>query len=260
MRDYLKYCAYKIQYKQKGYLDLSGEKFMYPTTLLPLLILIGEIPPNETIMPENRDLANYIQVALGQHLTHDTKTYIPLTKLPKQQRDASLIVEKIRRLAEDTEIAVENSNELIYIVEELIANIYEHSEFREAYIFAQRYKNRGVMDLCFVDDGITIPRSFERIGIIYDRNLHAEAIYNALHGLSSKREPGRGTGLKSVGRVVREGFEGEILIVSGFGAVYAAAKGEPLFINLLEETEFKGTLASIRVPLKKAVKSLYDFL
>lgn len=257
---YLKYCRYRRMFEQTGTIDLSDESFLYPTTLLPLLILIERIGAENVIMPHNQDVAKYIRVVTRQDSIQEPKTYIPFTKLPKEHDEMEPILQRIRELGRDVEIIGYNLDAFILIVNEMVENIYEHSEFNMAYMCAQRYPTLAILDLCFADDGITIPGSFKKCGFRYDENEHYKAIHDALMGLSSKKESGRGTGLRSTGQIVQKGFNGEMFIASGFGAVYIAGGTHRMPFILSYDNRLDGTLISIRVPLRPQKINIYEFV
>lgn len=131
----------------------------------------------------------------------------------------------------------------MYIVEELVGNIYEHSDFKNAYVMAQKkHTFTNLIDLCFFDNGITIPIKFGNYGI--DKNP-ADCIEDALNGTSTKDEWGRGIGLSTSERICKELFNGELLIVSGNGLVKRCQNSDKFNLTYpLEQS--KGTLISIR--------------
>ena len=76
-------------------------------------------------------------------------------------------------------------------------------------------------DFSFIDNGMTIPNSFKKNNIKFNKD--SKAIIKAINGLSTKNEFGyieRGTGLNNTTNIVTNGDNGSILIVSGCGLVY----------------------------------------
>lgn len=121
-----------------------------------------------------------------------------MTRKPSEKE---ILLERIFELGNDVEVVANTSDAFSLIVSELVDNIYEHSDFKTAYVFAQKYPKIGKLEICFVDDGITIPGSFQKIELIYEKQEHYKAIHDALNGLSSKKIVGRGTGLTNVSRL-----------------------------------------------------------
>jgi anti-sigma regulatory factor (Ser/Thr protein kinase) len=257
VRNYLKYCGYRRMVDQTGKLDLTNITFFHPTTLLPLLILMQKIDDASIILPRNPDIANYIKIMKRQQTSQGQMTYVSM-QLTGQPQEKQIILDRINELGKDVEVVAKNPDAFSLIVYELIQNIYEHSGFKVAYVLAQKYPRISKLEICFVDDGITIPGSFEKIGLRYEKQEHHKAIHDALNGLSSKKEEGRGTGLTNVSRIVKEGFKGEMFLVSGFGAVYLAGSKEPVYYKLDEATSFSGTLVSIRAPLTAGKINIYN--
>jgi anti-sigma regulatory factor (Ser/Thr protein kinase) len=257
VRNYLKYCSYRRMVDQTGKLDLTNITFVHPTTLLPLLILMQKIDDTFIILPRNPDIANYIKIMKRQQTSQGQMTYVSM-QLTGQPQEKQIILDRINELGKDVEVVAKNPDAFSLIVYELIQNIYEHSGFKVAYVLAQKYPRISKLEICFVDDGITIPGSFEKIGLRYEKQEHHKAIHDALNGLSSKKEEGRGTGLTNVSRIVKEGFKGEMFLVSGFGAVYLAGSKEPVYYKLYEATSFSGTLVSIRAPLTAGKINIYN--
>jgi anti-sigma regulatory factor (Ser/Thr protein kinase) len=258
VRNYLKYCSYRRMVDQTGKLDLTNITFFHPTTLLPLFILMQKLDDTSIILPRNPDISNYIEIAKGQQTVQGQKTYVPLTRLTRDPQEKEIVLARILELGKDVEVVAKNPDAFSLIVYELVENIYEHSGFKVAYVLDQKYPRISKLEICFVDDGITIPGSFEKIGLRYEKQEHHKAIHDALNGLSSKKEEGRGTGLTNVSRIVKEGFKGEMFLVSGFGAVYLAGSKEPVYYKLYEATSFSGTLVSIRAPLTAGKINIYN--
>ena len=257
VKNYLKYCSYRRMVDQTGKLDLTNITFFHPTTLLPLLILMQKIDDTSIILPRNPDIANYIKIMKRQQTSQGQMTYVSM-QLTGQPQEKKIILDRINELGKDVEVVAKNPDAFSLIVYELIQNIYEHSGFKVAYVLAQKYPRISKLEICFVDNGITIPGSFEKIGLRYEKQEHHKAIHDALNGLSSKKEEGRGTGLTNVSRIVKEGFKGEMFLVSGFGAVYLAGSKEPVYYKLDEATSFSGTLVSIRAPLTAGKINIYN--
>jgi hypothetical protein len=71
-------------------------------------------------------------------------------------------------------------------------------------------KNKSWGEICFIDDGITIPGSFRTHKIKFSQEY--EAIFKAINGISTKSKE-RGYGLNTCIRIFTNGIAGEILIV-----------------------------------------------
>lgn len=144
----------------------------------------------------------------------------------------------------------------MYIVEELIDNVYQHSQFLNGSFAAKVSESEGVADLAVFDNGITIRRRFLESGLFFDQD--SEAIVRAVNGLSSKDEPGRGFGLGSSVKLVIDGFGGEMFIASGSGAVYASKDSQERYNFGVERLD--GTLVALRVPLPCPLVDVYSYV
>lgn len=146
---------------------------------------------------------------------------------------------------------------LQYFIGELITNIYEHSDFSTAYVMAQEYPKLGFIEFCIVDNGISIPKSYENIGIVLENDK--VALEYALEGKSTKFIEGRGHGLRSSISLLTSGMDGKLLIISRKGGVCANREGVRSF-NIDEKDIYEGTLISINVPFQERRLNLYDYL
>ncbi|NOQ55959.1 MAG: ATP-binding protein, partial [Nanohaloarchaea archaeon] len=138
---------------------------------------------------------------------------------------------------------------------ELVDNIYQHSDFKNALVMAQRYENKKFTEICFFDDGITIKGSFLKNGIKFN---DTEAIIQALKGVSSKNKE-RGYGLSSNLNLFINGLGGEVLIISGIGAIYWSKTAQKIY-KLPDIYKLKGTLISIRIPYPVKMVDIYDYI
>jgi hypothetical protein len=177
--------------------------------------------------------------------------------LPQDYRECESVLEAVYSLQSRGGWFDENTAAFKYVVGELVDNIYQHSLFDYAYIMAQRYPARRFVELCFYDDGIGIPGSFQLAGKRCSRANHYRAIYDAMRGVSTKPEEGRGYGLSSNVEMFRD-VGGEVLIVSGFGAVFLN-RHEVIPYQLDGSTQMEGTLVSIRVRDGTRIPNIYEY-
>jgi hypothetical protein len=201
----------------------------------------------------NQNTKDYLRGVFG--IKDNKPTTIPIRYLPKNITDRSKfeIVDEIRDLVQ-TDIYSEAFD---YLASEAINNIAEHSKFRNAQMFAQKYPQDGFTDVCFMDDGIGIPKSLKNSNYIYEND--AEYIFQALNGLSSdiNKDRIRGSGLNSTLRVVSEVFDGELLIASREGLVHKSHRG--IMLKKLKDVYIGGTLVSLRVMEKSGKHKVGKF-
>ena len=113
-------------------------------------------------------------------------------------------VETTNQILKNLSLTKSNISVLKFIFHELIGNIYDHSEFNNAYIIGKSYFEYS--EFSFIDDGISIPISLKNNGYAFKND--SQAIMNAINGLSTKNEHGyieRGTGLNNTTNIVTWG-------------------------------------------------------
>lgn len=155
------------------------------------------------------------------------KTYLPLIRLntPGEKTASEIAGSTIRNLlnklvSQAGDVRVDG----VYLpIGELLANVEDHSRCQHGFATVQYYPKKERLDMCIVDDGITIPGNYEAYNFEFDTD--EEAVRKALtHGLSTKAEMDasgrrRGTGLRTVAKVICEGLDGELLVSSRHGTV-----------------------------------------
>ena len=179
-------------------------------------------------------------------------------------------IDSIRKVNVNTDNSEEISNEILeelninqnnittlkFVFHELIANIYDHSKFENAYVMG---KNDGKFyEFGFLDDGITIPASLKKLQCPIKDDC--DAIMQAINGLSSKNELGyieRGTGLNNTINIVTSGSNGEVLIVSGCALIHITK--DRITARKIPHDCVKGTLVSLRMNLDSKI-DIYKYL
>lgn len=229
-------------------LDLSEIKFFTPTMLL-LLLDFRRKHNLETFVTSNT--LDYVKRVL--EIIPCNNTTSPFKILPKERDtvngDVSLIMELLDR-------QYGGMQTLFHLLDEMITNIYEHSQFENAYTLSQIYPRLGVTEISFYDDGISIPKSYENAG--YNFNNDCEAIEYSINGPSTLKESGRGLGINTSIQLVTEGNRGQILIISRNG-LYYINHHEVRYKPLDKQYNIKGTLVSIRVKPNQ-VQDFYQYM
>ena len=259
---YVKFCRLRQHIETSQELDLTDETFMYPTTFTPLLAYLTTLDPDKISIkvPKDEALKNYMLTILRSAKTGKMGgTYIPFIPLPEEKTEADKILAQFWKLVGEDDFIRKNYQSLDYILDEFVSNIYEHSQFKNAYVMAQKYPNLGYVELCVVDDGVTIPGSFNIHGYSYKEEEHPQAIMDALNGKSTKGPDYRGFGLRTSANIIYKGFKGELLVVSNLGAVNISQKRMQPYI-LQENMRYEGTLIAVRVPLIYEKVNLYDYI
>ena len=255
MEQYVQYCNHATNFQTAGTIDLQYVDFIYPTTLLPLgnLILQNNSMYNP---PIDQLVARYINTILqNPSLDGGTGTYVPIVQLSQNQEESRQSLERVYDIQRRDETLFGNAAAFTYVVGELIDNIYQHSQFTRALIMGQKYPTKGYVDLSFFDNGITIPVTFKNLGLNFKPH---EAIAEAINGVSTVHKD-RGFGLRTCTSICIKGLEGQLLVVSGLGAVYLS-KDENRFYSLSDQYSLNGTLITLRVPLPAPSIDIYRYI
>lgn len=251
INEYVRYGDYVGDYQKNGKIDFSSLNFVNLTTLVPLCGLITS-HVQDYIPPKNDDVSMYVDTIISGT---GSSTYSPLVYLPKDKTKQEEALQMVYRLQRNDPLFFGGEDAFKYVVHEMTTNIYEHSNFSKATIASQKYISAGYVDLCIHDNGITIPTSLANKG--YKLEPH-KAIAEAINGLSSK-DASRGYGLRTSVRLCLEGLQGEILVVSGAGAVHFQGASKTLY-SLTGSHVLQGTLISLRVPLATSKVDIYDYV
>ena len=244
--------------KNKECIDLSKYRFIAPTTLLPLLQYM-ELNKITNYIPHN-NTKHYLNMVLGEGRLN-TNT-IPLRKLKKFQGNYFQIADSIELYLSnltdeivdliDSEVDTQSFNLLFY---EMLDNIYKHSKFNNAYVLCQKYPYVNTIDICIIDDGISIPGSFEEsnIKVIND----SETIFEAINGETTDKEKYalHGRGLNTSVSITTLGYGEEMLIASRNGTCTITKEGVKLWDDL---SFIEGTFVTLRVNTNK-IKNIHNY-
>lgn len=227
---YLSRCGKKISFEGiKDYLDVIG---------------LG----SGGIRPDRMRKSEFLALMEG----YSKKRYIPIVSFPassdNDEKEAiSSVIESIiiRQLNMPSNVALG----LKYMVGELLDNITEHSKSDRGFIFAQSYPQKGYLDLCLADRGVTLLGSYQRL-LNNEIASDMEAIKAANRGISSKNLPdaeNRGFGIRTSKRMLIEGLGGQYLMISG-SCFYLKRPGFDSFYNVPSGLRWNGTILALRLP------------
>jgi len=179
---------------------------------------------------------------------------VPIITLPKNQELCGDLLTKMYSLNKQGK-DFGGESPFKYAVNEIVDNIYQHSSFENAYLMAQKYIRKGFVEICFFDDGISIPGNYLKYGF---KLKDHEALVEAINGLSTKGKE-RGFGLSSTIKLFTKGLGGEVLLLSGAGAVYMSSTTN-LIYKVDQVHVLKGTLVSIRCPFPTKEVDIYEHI
>ena len=206
--------------------------------------------------PNDSGVANYVRTIEFPggvtEPTHANKTYLPLIRLNTADDPSAVDVagSTIRRLIKGLLGASGRVINGIYLpIGEVLDNVDQHSRCDHGFASVQHFPNGNRIDLCIVDDGITIPGNYEHHGIDFDSD--ADAVRRALtEGLSTKIERDargrrRGTGLRTTAKTICEGLNGKLLLASRNGTILQDDS-----ITVVDDLYWDGTVifARLNVP------------
>ena len=255
--DYLRFCKLRDDALRNGTLDLSTLNWMPTTMLIPLEEFISANKDRiKIIMPKNSNVASYISIMTSEAPWKQPQgSYISIAKIPPNPKELEKSLQTLyENYKQGKEVGGENAFK--YVISELSDNIYEHSQFTEAFVVAQVYPKMDCMEICFLDNGITIPGNFEKHKISFSND--ADAIVKALKGQSTKDQE-RGKGLGTSMKIISEALKGPALIISGLGAVSLKdSQVSPYIVSDLYI--LRGTLISARIPFPSKKVDIYGYV
>jgi len=254
--DYKKFVNIMKKYNGSDNIDISNYTFLAPTTLIPLLCEIKKRKIKRICTHINTN--DYILKILNGEST-DTNTAftsLPYSKEERQEKELS------RKMAEMINSKYGGSFVLMHVLAELTNNIYNHTPFEEelasqGYTYAQEYPNVEKLDICVMDDGLSIPGRFKKAGMSSNNDCHdiEKAISN--HSTESSNGHERGNGLWTTLKLVVECNGGSALIVSGKGCLHINNFEDYDYYMLNNDERFNGTLISLRLN-KKEVQRVHE--
>ena len=212
------------------------------------------------IRPDTLRRSEFLAVMEG----YANKDYIPIVNFPAKVEDdekeaVSSIVESM--LIRQNGIESNVATGLKYIIEETLDNVTEHSQTDRGYIFAQSQKERGYLDICIADRGITLLGSYQRLP---DNEIASdlEAIKAANRGISSKNLPeaeNRGYGIYTSKKMLIEGLRGQYLMISG-STFYMKGLCYDKFHELPMGLHWDGTIVAFRLPFCEPKFNYINFI
>lgn len=257
LRSYLEFCSVRRTFRRTGKLRLDSD-FVFPTTLLPLAVIVATT--GKELTASNSAVQGYANWIVAAGTPTAGANYVPLVRLPKKFDACGEILRRLEDLSQSTQLFSGNQNAYHYLLSELVDNIYQHASADHAYVMAQFYPKKGLMEASFIDDGVTISKSLERgTGAAYAHQRAYQAILDATSGASSKPGGMRGFGLSSTVRIVNA-LGGETLVVSGRGALLAAHNRRPTPYALTAAQGLDGTLVSLRLPESGKRVNFYELV
>lgn len=215
--NYIKCVNLISSYRSNGTLNLEDKIWLTPSEILLLRETISEAKQKGKYKPpkdENvKGYLDFISTETGSKTQTPESSYIQFSRIDNNNVDS--IASKMTGMI-GNKLTKESLYALRYSIDELLANVREHSHYTNSFIMLQNYRSLKTLEFSLMDDGISIPVNFRKHGIDFQDD--SDSLNKAISGVSTKvEEGGRGYGLHSVFNVLTLGMEGEGLLVSGRG-------------------------------------------
>lgn len=227
-------------------IDFRGIEWIGTAELTPIACLINQLRDEgheiRIIYPTQPGIATWfdqIDFPEGSVNPDEQTNHLPLCRIPSRtgRSPIDFAGDRIRTLLnKQLDFPV---NAVYYPIGEIINNVEDHSECDNGYLMVQNYPNKECVDICIVDDGISIPGSYERHDIEFSDDL--DAVLKATDGVSTKGER-RGYGLRTTTNLVCDGLKGDVILSSRDG--FHARRQDQ---NLTRQYRWDGTVFIARI-------------
>lgn len=254
LTEYINFCNIREKAIATNILNISTCNFIHPTCLLPLISFKKEHSDMRYVPPPVH-VENYISIIENGH-HHKSSSYLPIHSLSFNRSETNNDIDQLCK-HHNNGIEYGGESAFRFMITELIDNIYQHSHFNFAAFMAQRYTTKGFVEITIMDDGMSIPCSFESHGTYY--NNDCDAITAAIKGKTTKKDEKRGYGLPDTTNLYINGCGAEFLLISRNGAWYKDGKDERLY-NTEGLYSFNGTLISVRIPCPINRVEIYNYI
>jgi len=83
LESYLSFYQIKEKAKTNNHIDLSDEEWMYPTELLPIVVLLTEKPTTKVSLPKDGEVSGYYEYITKDYRHHSaSRTTLPMLSIP----------------------------------------------------------------------------------------------------------------------------------------------------------------------------------
>jgi len=260
---------YPIQSGDKLIVCLDSISFVYPFFILPIASQINKLKEqgiDVEIKFEQSGSKEYLQTikfpfGLSPIIDENwklklvqfqQKTYVPISLFPSGEENAierEHIISTLETIiSEKVKLNSAFRSSLSLLIAEASDNIINHACVDFGWIILQVYPQKGFIDLCICDSGITVLGSYLKHGkyrIVDDK----EALNAAINGMSTKDYAiKRGYGISKSISLLVDGLGGKYFIFSGLAA-YVNTIDFKQIISFREDQKFYGTMVAMRIPL-----------
>lgn len=240
-------------------LDLSDAEWLVPTFLTPMSVLYNRLQEEghsiKIRFPQGHGQQIYLsQIGFPEGAVRPEERYdnsLPLCLLNTDANEdaAEIVGGKIRALLKRhlPDLPPGAITGINYPITEMVDNVDQHSVCGHGALLVQYYPKKECLDICVADDGLSIPGSYDRHGIVFES--HEDALRKALAGVSTKEDYGhdRGYGLRTTTKMVCQGLNGQILLSSRDATLLRIQNEEPKLIP--DRWHWDGTVFAARLDL-----------
>lgn len=246
--------------------DCSSVNSVHPVFAIALKIITSAMSKTINYINETENLKNLyfsdglIIKSADDNLLNVLKNnignkHIPLIVFPALENDATvkdLIISNIESFMKDN-FQIDNNvfYGIKYINGEITDNITEHSKSDYGYMMGFYNSEKGHLDICIADQGISVFQSY--LNANYELEDDVEALSTLNKCISTKNRPdaeNRGYGIKTSKDMLINGLDGQFLMLSG-KCLYLYDKNTDCYLSMERMINWKGTIIGYRIPIKK---------
>ena len=210
--------------------------------------------------PGGVDLDIYNRSNFQEELAiYRNKSYIPILNFPTSNLSDFIALREqylseINTLLSDIcKVQAQARTALMYLIDEAINNILNHSFDDSGYIIAQYYPSKGYVDLAIADIGRTLLESYKNCPRYKDTiNSEQDAMGAALGGKSTKSgNVDRGFGISTSKDMLIKGMGGKYFLWSGNVFNIHTSKLNDV-VTISNHIFWQGVYVFLRIPVKTA--------
>lgn len=251
-------------------IDLSNAQWFTPAFTAPFCVIYNQykdVLDIDVQLPSSFGIMAYMnQIGFPEGVTDLSKSYknnLPLCLLNNDTNRSTIetISLELRRLMKShfCQLSAGRVEGLTYPIYEIADNVDQHSECSWGAVLVQKYPKSDRLDVCIIDDGISIPGSFDKSGIGYQDDY--KAIEDAISGVTTRSGEGsrsRGFGLQTTINLICDGLNGSVVICSRDG--YYSQSEEGVNTHKIKPIFWDGTAFIARMKVPEPEFRLLDYV
>ena len=136
-KQYLQFCNFREEFDNFVQINFNNASHLYATTLLPLCNHLFKNPYTKRTLSANKEAANYVQQLLMKNKYSNHQFSNAVIEVPRNQHQSNIFFHSVCQFTNNDENLSGGVNAFVYIVEELVDNMYQHSDFTHALVMAK---------------------------------------------------------------------------------------------------------------------------